>query len=142
MDELPSGDWTGYYIQWGQRSRQDMFLSFTDGRVSGAGADPVAAFNVRGGYDPESGRVWMTKSYPGAHQVHYLGARDGRGIAGRWEISGTDTGTFRLWPVAYGEGEAAVEEVEEPVLAEIQNPNDQNPTESQISNPKDGRAPR
>ena len=113
---FPSGDWTGYYLQEGRR-RHDMFLSFRDGRLSGAGQDTVGLFCVRGAYDADTREVWWNKTYPGSHDVFYRGWREPRGIVGNWEIEDTFTGGFRIWPLGEGEGETreAIEQLEEPV---------------------------
>ena len=100
MDELPSGDWTGYYEQ-GARTRQDLFLSFAGGRLTGAGSDPVGLFSVRGG--TAGAEVWWTKRYRGGHDVFYRGRYDGAAVGGTWEIGDWSRGEFRIWPVGTAE---------------------------------------
>lgn len=111
MEELPSGDWTGWYEQ-GARARQEMFLSFAHGRLSGAGSDPVGLFGVRGGY--AEGEVRWTKTYYGGHDVFYRGRYDGEGIAGTWEIGDWSRGAFRIWPVGVATEVEVSEEARRP----------------------------
>lgn len=113
----PTGDWTGYYTQLSTRGRQDLFLKFADGRLTGAGTDPVGLFKIRGGYELQSGRAWWTKTYPGSHDVSYEGQIAPDGIKGRWTIGSFDRGTFHIWPVGMGEeaAECVEESVDQPV---------------------------
>ena len=83
--DFPSGEWVGFYLQSGERYRQDLRLQFTDGRVSGSGDDNVGVFAIRGHYDAESLEVTWTKSYA-THSVWYRGFREIKGIWGTWEI--------------------------------------------------------
>lgn len=112
---FPSGEWTGYYVQWGQRGRQDLVLTFREGKIGGCGSDAAGDFAISGEYSVESGRAALRKRYPvQGHTVEYDGLADGAGIAGDWVIRYlyglTDRGTFRIWPV--GRAEGAREEVE------------------------------
>lgn len=95
--EFPSGPWTGYWIEGGCRFRQDLVLSFVQGRMSGDGIDRIGRFSIRGSYDPESREVQWTKQYFGAHSVDYRGYREGRGIWGTWDCRG-HRGGFHIWP--------------------------------------------
>lgn len=114
---FPTGEWTGTYTQFSRRFRQDLFLSFRDGVVTGAGTDPIGLFKIRGGFAAGTRRVWWTKTYPGRHDVAYQGVCCPDGIKGEWTISTFDRGAFHLWPVGRGEGavEAVEEELEQPV---------------------------
>ncbi len=113
--DYPSGPWTGYYTynDLPERGRMDLELHFADGLVRGSGTDPVGFFSLRGRYDFQEAEVWWTKSYPGRHDVHYRGFREGRGIWGTWEILEGWRGGFRIWPKGIGEG--ATEKIEEEV---------------------------
>lgn len=105
--DFPSGRWTGFYQQLGGRFRQDMTLTFRGGVLTGTGSDGIGRFTLRGRYDAATREVWWTKSYLGAHDVHYRGFREGKGIWGTWEIRGGQRSGFHIWPL--GEGMDAVE---------------------------------
>ena len=112
--DYPSGRWTGFYLERGARRGQDLDLSFVSGRMHGDGWDRIGRFVITGRYDGDTGAVRWTKSYLGAHDVHYTGFRDGKGIWGTWTI-GALTGGFHIWPRGSGSGPAVHEEVAEPV---------------------------
>jgi hypothetical protein len=109
--EFVSGPWTGFftYQQFFGEHRTDLHLDFRMGRITGSGADAVGPFVIAGGYDERTGSCWWTKSYVGAHELSYHGAREGRGIAGQWEIRPGWRGSFRIWPI--DAGECAVNEI-------------------------------
>ena len=115
-----SGRYRGFYIQHGLRSRQDMTLTFAEGKVTGWGSDPVGRFDVRGSYDLERGRATMSKQYPGAHRVDYdATAEVHNGLWGLWQIRGWfgDRGGFQLWPIdAKSEGREQELEADRPVV--------------------------
>lgn len=115
-DLFPSGEWTGYYQQGG-RCRQDLVLTFQNGSVRGRGGDGIGGFSIRGTYDRATLEVTWTKTYYGAHSVHYRGFREGKGIWGTWSMW-WDRGGFCIWPRRDGgdEADATVEEL--PVEAE------------------------
>ena len=108
--EFPSGAWTGYYQQFGQRHRQDLQLEFRDGAVRGSGGDGIGAFAVRGHYDRAALEVTLVKSYRGSHEVHYRGFREGKGIWGTWAIPPWHRGGFHIWPRGSGATAAAEDE--------------------------------
>jgi hypothetical protein len=117
--EFPSGPWTGFYHYGAasHRHQQDLQLTFEGGRMRGTGSDDVGRFSIRGHYDGTAREVRWVKSYLGAHDVHYRGFRDGKGIWGTWEITSAAItfrmrGGFHIWPLAAGAGaaEAAAEE--------------------------------
>ncbi len=119
-DEYTSGPWTGFYTYANRaREKMDLSLTFREGIVTGAGADPVGDFTIKGGYDPEKHEVHWTKTYPGRHSVYYRGYRDNRGIWGTWEIHPGLTGGFHIWPKGQGEGavDHAEAEIDQPVDA-------------------------
>lgn len=115
--DFPSGDWVGFYQQGGSRCRTELRLRFHNRSVSGAGADAVGEFTIRGRFDPETREVNFIKRYLAAHDVYYRGFRETRGIWGVWEIGSTDRAGFHIWPRAEGEeqGAEAAEEIEAPV---------------------------
>ena len=110
-DGFPSGLWTGFYnyrserIKW----RQELALNFAKGRITGEGKDNVGAFVIAGRYDTMNRECYWTKTYVGAHDVHYRGFREGKGIWGLWEIGSLWRGGFHIWPLGSGSG---VDEVE------------------------------
>jgi hypothetical protein len=106
-DFLPSGEWTGFYQQFGAQFRTNLSLSFAAGRLRGEGIDGVGAFVVAGRYDANTNDVHWTKSYLGAHEVLYRGCRDGKAIWGVWEIPGHGRGGFKIWPRNHATAEAA-----------------------------------
>ncbi|MEM7205640.1 MAG: hypothetical protein AAF628_35620 [Planctomycetota bacterium] len=104
---FPSGEWIGFYKESGSNHRQEMRLTFSSGSMSGAGADAIGPFFIRGRYCANSREVWWTKSYPGSHDVHYKGYREVKGIWGLWEIPPGARDGFHIWPRAHGEGPSA-----------------------------------
>jgi len=105
-DFLPSGQWTGFYQQFGAKFRTDLSLTFASGRLRGDGIDGVGAFVVVGRYDTGTNDVLWTKSYLGAHHVYYRGCRDGKAIWGVWEIPGYGRGGFKIWPRGHSDASA------------------------------------
>lgn len=95
----------------------DLVLEFGNGRITGEGRDVVGPFVIDGRYDANRECHW-TKFYVGQHDVFYAGRKQGRGIAGTWELNGL-RGGFRLWPLAHGSGEddSVGEELGQPVEA-------------------------
>jgi hypothetical protein len=120
MDEqFPSGPWQGYYTYDNpERHRMDLVMEFSGGRVTGEGTDPVGPFVLDGRYDAASGECHWTKTYVGAHDVFYAGRRQGKGIAGTWELDSL-RGGFRIWPVGSGtdDGVSVEESAEVAALA-------------------------
>jgi hypothetical protein len=92
----------------------DLRLSFADGRITGDGADVVGLFIIDGHYDAQDGECHWTKTYVGAHDVHYDGFREGKGIWGTWVIDSRWRGGFQIWPLGDVETEELELEVEEP----------------------------
>ena len=117
---FPSGPWTGFYNYLpGDRHRMDLQLTFSNGNMSGDGADDIGRFFIKGRYDATNRECYWTKTYVGAHDVFYRGFREGKGIWGTWEITIQFHGGFHIWPRQAGAGEATAEVVasEEPVDA-------------------------
>ncbi|MCI0342991.1 MAG: hypothetical protein L0216_17925 [Planctomycetales bacterium] len=117
---IPSGPWHGFwtYSDSSGRHRQDLHLTFREGRISGDGLDEVGRSLIRGRYEEDSLQCRWTKTYPGSHDVFYSGAYDLGSIWGTWEIPPHGRGGFRIWPGARGEGAEVELEEEEPVEAE------------------------
>jgi hypothetical protein len=112
---FPSGPWTGFYNYGpGDRHRMDLAITFMNGSITGAGADDIGAFAIRGRYDAANLECYWTKSYLGGHDVFYRGFREGKGIWGTWEIRNDSRGGFHIWPRTAGEGETRSEATEEP----------------------------
>ena len=79
----------------------------------------VGRFLISGRYDCANLECWWTKTYPGSHDVHYRGFREGKGIWGTWEIGLHSRGGFHIWPkgAAGGDLESRVVLESEPVEA-------------------------
>jgi hypothetical protein len=107
-DHFPSGPWTGFFTYRGGRTkwRQELALTFANGRITGEGHDSVGPFVITGRYDPKTHECYWTKTYVGAHDVFYRGVREGKGIWGTWEIGQGLHGGFHIWPLGSGSGDA------------------------------------
>jgi len=112
VEIYPSGTWRGFY-RYGasDRHRMQLDLLFSRGSLTGDGRDDVGSFFIHGSYDQQSGACHWTKTYIGAHDVAYSGARDGNGIAGTWQLRFA-RGTFRIWPGRQDESLGAEESIE------------------------------
>lgn len=99
---FPSGEWEGFYVYPGflgkMRDSMHFILNFADGTVTGSGSDPVGAFVWQGVYDTKEQTCNMTKQYIGRHRVMYTGHADETGIWGTWNIRGSLSGEFHIWP--------------------------------------------
>ena len=108
-DQLfPSGPWTGFYnYEPADKHHMDLDLTFSNGRITGDGLDDVGHFLLVGRYDEVERECHWTKTYPGSHDVHYRGFREGKGIWGTWEIGAGlwGHGGFHIWPKGLGEGD-------------------------------------
>lgn len=104
-DRFPSGPWTGFFLQAGINGKcwMELDLRFSGGTLRGEGRDRVGEFLVRGRYQLDDGKCWLSKRYLGKHDVAYLGYNEGRGIWGTWEIPPLWRGGFHIWPVAMGD---------------------------------------
>jgi hypothetical protein len=119
---FPSGKWVGYYLdrRVPGRHRMEMTLTLINGRLDGAGRDPVGTFTFDGSYDLADGRCRWLKQYVGAHSINYQGFAEGNGIWGTWDLRWlgySATGGFRIWPIDRGDSSAAElhEELDVPV---------------------------
>ncbi|HWA83841.1 MAG TPA: hypothetical protein VG820_10425 [Fimbriimonadaceae bacterium] len=91
------GPWLGAWIQFGVRGHMRLKLRFSDGCLSGGGADRIGSFSIVGSYDANDS-VAFVKNYR-THRVSYRGKWDGAMIAGTWNIVGQiGTGPFEIWP--------------------------------------------
>src|SRR5262249_6411253 len=78
----------------------------------GDGNDDIGRFLIRGKYDAVNRECHWTKTYPGSHDVHYRGFREGKGIWGTWEIGLFAHGGFHIWPKGEQGSETVAEKVE------------------------------
>lgn len=102
MSGLFSGEWSGYYEQYGARHPQRVTIELADGVVRGDGVDGLGEFTIEGEYRSVEGetRVGFIKTYKRAHSILYRGVLDrGGAISGTWEITKAYTGRFALRPV-------------------------------------------
>jgi hypothetical protein len=124
-DLFPSGPWTGFYnYEPPKKHRMDLHLTFTDGSITGDGSDDIGRFLIAGRFDSVERECRWTKTYPGSHDVHYRGFRDGKGIWGTWEIGAGlwGHGGFHIWPKATGETQGQSETVGQTILADAIGP--------------------
>jgi hypothetical protein len=120
---FPSGPWTGYFQQrFAGKGRMELRLEFANGVMKGQGRDRVGEFTIRGRYDVNDGKCYWNKHYVGAHDVHYQGYNEGKGIWGVWEINHApyppDRGGFHIWPQGMAMDDQLTEEVEADVVIE------------------------
>jgi hypothetical protein len=120
---LPSGPWTGFFLQYWLpgRHRTNLRLLCQGGGLTGEGGDRVGPFTMNGTYDLATGRCEWTKKYRGRHTVTYRGVNDGHGIWGVWELPQlgglfVDRGGFHIWPEGTDISEES-EQTERAVLA-------------------------
>lgn len=109
MNQLASGNWTGFYLEPHNPNRgwMHLYLEFAEnGSIAGEGTDYVGPWQASGKFDSESGQLEWTKQYLGKHKVHYRGALTENGIIGTWAISNWLTGQFHIWPVHRGDIQA------------------------------------
>ena len=114
---FPSGDWEGFYKDPRGRNPKGemaMTLDFSNGKITGAGSDPVGVYSWVGSYDTKAETCQLSKTYVGAHTVEYSGYADENGIWGKWTIKGWSTGAFHIWPKKQATG-SDEEEVKEAV---------------------------
>jgi hypothetical protein len=99
---LPSGLWSGHYVQFFVKHAQQMNLEFADGLIRGDGSDGLGEFTIDGEFRVEAGEVRMgwIKTYSGAHSVLYLGTLQDAQIVGKWNllVALAGSGTFALSP--------------------------------------------
>ncbi|MFL5330919.1 MAG: hypothetical protein ACJ8C4_18650 [Gemmataceae bacterium] len=102
---FPSGKWGGFFLMphtGPKRHATQMVLDFKAGAMNGAGQDKVGKFVIKGVYDLATGKCEWIKTYVGAHDVHYVGYNEGKGIWGTWSIPAENNpawrGGFHIWP--------------------------------------------
>ena len=85
----------------------DLHLRFFKGQISGSGLDEVGGFSIDGTYNDANHEAEWVKCFPDGHQVMYCGFREGPvpGIWGTWQIPGSWSGGFHIWPLASGGGD-------------------------------------
>ena len=105
---FPSGEWEGFYLQFGTEHKMLCQLTFKNGQVSGTCQDAVGASTWKGTYDAQAGTCQMVKSYK-THEVTYKGLVDENGYWGKWTILGWESG-FHIWPRKTAKGSAKVEQ--------------------------------
>jgi hypothetical protein len=117
---FPSGPWVGFYTYPSRQKKylMDLNLEFTNGVITGNGADGLATFRITGKYSEATGECTWHKVYgPPREDVFYRGFREGKGIWGSWDLPKL-TGGFHIWPLNHGgetkemEAYTADEEVE------------------------------
>jgi len=131
---FPSGKWAGYYLMphtGAKRHGTELILGFAGGQMSGEGRDKVGKFIIKGRYEVTTGKCEWIKRYVGAHDVHYQGYNEGKGIWGIWEIPSDHNpnwrGGFHIWPegVTAGSDDSLHEaldlpsEIEDPALVPV-----------------------
>ena len=117
---FPSGPWVGFYNYTpADKHHMELDLTFANGAMNGEGRDDIGAFLIKGHYDAGTLECAWTKTYPGSHEVFYRGFREGKGIWGKWEISGLNHGGFHIWPRGAGECERQTITAEEEKLDEV-----------------------
>ena len=84
------------------RPTRKLILGFAGGQMSGEGRDKVGKFIIKGRYEVTTGKCEWIKRYVGAHDVHYQGYNEGKGIWGVWTIPSDEhahwRGGFHIWP--------------------------------------------
>ncbi|OQA34897.1 MAG: hypothetical protein BWY56_01814 [Acidobacteria bacterium ADurb.Bin340] len=116
-----SGPWKCRWTQRGRTELETLDLVFQDGQVLGFGSDPDGEFQYSGQSHPD-GSVSLTKVYTSPliqvpSSLTYIGAWDGRRIAGEWMddmYPGRNHGPFRMWPGK--QAEPSIEEAKEEPL--------------------------
>jgi len=98
-----SGPWVGFYTYSEQPRRflMDLNLRFHQGKIKGDGADGLDTFLIAGFYDTKTMECGWEKIYPTRSAVSYQGYREGKGIWGRWTLTGA-RGGFHIWPLSEG----------------------------------------
>ena len=100
---LPSGQWTGFFLEFHRPERgwMHLYLDFDEGKIQGEGTDYVGSWHINGNYSDGSCN-WI-KQYLGQHQVEYAGNATDNGIVGSWSISPGYEGQFHIWPHRRGD---------------------------------------
>lgn len=117
---FPSGEWEGFYLQYGTQHKMTCMLDFKDGKVTGSGSDIIGAFSWKGNYDVKEGNCQIVKHYLGQHDVYYSGYVDENGFWGHWKHFGIGEG-FHIWPKKSNQSNAKEEkqEIKEKVTVKV-----------------------
>ena len=99
-NRLPSGEWSGFYLEDHQPRRgwMHLYINFQEQKIHGEGTDYVGPWVIQGSYDVENSVCQWTKQYQGKHRVLYEGKITANGIQGVWNIRGWNRGPFHIWP--------------------------------------------
>jgi len=97
---LPSGEWSGFYLENHQPRRgwMHLYINFHNSRIQGEGTDYVGPWIIDGSYDLDNQVCQWTKQYQGKHRVDYQGKVTENGIQGVWNIRNWNNGPFHIWP--------------------------------------------
>ena len=97
---IPTGQWNGFYTESHKDKRGWMhqYLEFNDGELKGEGTDYVGPWTLQGKYDLSKHICQWVKTYVGKHDVNYAGTISKTGITGVWDIRGSVSGPFHIWP--------------------------------------------
>ena len=97
---LPTGQWTGFYLEDHQPRRgwMHLYLQFDERTIQGEGTDYVGPWTLNGEVDSERQTCRWTKQYVGQHRVVYEGRITELGLLGQWRIRDSLTGNFHIWP--------------------------------------------
>ena len=97
---LPSGEWSGFYVEDLQPRPgwMHLYINFENGVISGEGTDYVGPWVIKGTYDLSHAVCEWTKHYQGKHNVAYRGKITDDGIRGVWNIRRWLNGPFHIWP--------------------------------------------
>ena len=98
-DQLPPGEWTGFYLEFHrpERSWMNLFLQTENDEIKAEGTDYVGPWTAIGTFNPTTGDAHWVKQYVGKHQVIYQGRYLDGCISGTWQI-GIVEGPFTIWP--------------------------------------------
>ncbi|MDG1873698.1 MAG: hypothetical protein P8J27_07290 [Mariniblastus sp.] len=96
---MPSGQWSGFYLEKHQPKRgwMHLYFAFNDGKIKAEGTDYVGPWVAEGQYDLTNLRCNWLKHYVAKHSVAYRGQISEKGIMGEWSVS-LLSGQFHVWP--------------------------------------------
>ena len=106
---FPSGEWEGFYTNsalHAGKPKEEMTCSlfFSNGKVTGRGADSIGHFTWKGVFSTAHMTCQMTKFYR-THQVSYEGQVDENGIWDLWNMASSAAGGFHIWPKKKKQGQ-------------------------------------